>query len=275
MSNYLANIASRSSQSDSISVSPSYAAVEDIVPQISGIEFFDGTESPTESTNPPDSSMPKEQVQENPDMFLIKAPEQQISMLFHNSEEIKTENKNALPYFTQHIERMIVEDREFIREKTLQSGLDAGYNIANSGIDTVFEASKPLIVVPGKNPIVEKASPPDDFRMVDNPSDRIKSEKKAFIHPDVKPQSNEVLNKIKNSMRPTRLAPVEPVRDSNPQVNRMNNQTAPKLVIGKITVEIVPPVAQPAPKIITRVVQSPSTENHSKINRLSFGLGQL
>ncbi len=274
MSNYLANIASRSSQSDSISVMPSYTELRDIQPQVSGFELFDETESPTESAKSPDNSIHKEQVQDNPDMFFPDYPQQQPSVFFHNSEEIKTENKNALPYFTQHIERMIVEDREFISEKTLQTGSDANSNIKTNGIDTVFVISKPPKAEPGNDPGVEKFSVPDDFTKVDNRSDRIKSEKKAILLPDVKSQSKGNLNEIKNSIRPARLAPVEPVRDSNPQVKK-NNQAAPKLVIGKITVEIVPPVAQPAQKIITRVVQSPSNENHSKINRLSFGLGQL
>ena len=86
MSNYLTNIASRSSQSDNISVTPSYAAVGDIVPQISGIELFDGTEGPTESAKPRASAMPKEQVQENSDIFLTNYPQQQPSLLFHDSD---------------------------------------------------------------------------------------------------------------------------------------------------------------------------------------------
>jgi hypothetical protein len=65
---------------------------------------------------------------------------------------------------------------------------------------------------------------------------------------------------------------VEPKR----RVHSSNtNQPAPKLVIGKITVEILPPKLPAPQKIITRVVQTPAKDNFSKSNKLSFGLGQL
>jgi hypothetical protein len=53
------------------------------------------------------------------------------------------------------------------------------------------------------------------------------------------------------------------------------NRSAPKLVIGKISVEILPPAAPQPAKVVTRVVQAPSYSESSKTNKLRFGLGQL
>ncbi|MEI6682111.1 MAG: hypothetical protein WCO44_05765 [Bacteroidota bacterium] len=69
--------------------------------------------------------------------------------------------------------------------------------------------------------------------------------------------------------------PSIPSREEKNNPREPKSETAPKLVIGKITVEIaLPPPTQPQ-KIITRVVQKSAEENHGNTNRLRFGLGQM
>jgi hypothetical protein len=273
MSNYLETIVSRSSQSGSSSVTPSYKPTRGNESQITGIELFDETVVPSESWESPQKSVPKEQVQENSGIFLPESAQQQPPRLFHNSEEIKLENIIELPYFTRHIDRMIVEERNIISEKSQQSGESSNHlNIGK--VPLIQENTLPNEVFRnstlGESKISAKKLTP-----VEESFDEAKPVIKPVIPPAVKAESMVKTKEISKNLRPARLSPAQPAPDNNSQVHRKNNQQAPKLVIGKITVEIVPPVVQPSTKIITRVVQSPPIENHSKINRLSFGLGQL
>ena len=73
-----------------------------------------------------------------------------------------------------------------------------------------------------------------------------------------------------------RITPNQPdqVNKKLVQNNKMN-EAAPKLVIGKIIVEILPPKLPAPQKIITRVVESSSKDSFSKSNKFIFGLGQL
>ncbi len=70
---------------------------------------------------------------------------------------------------------------------------------------------------------------------------------------------------------PARLQPA----NKNPVHADKKHQPAPKLMIGKITVEILPPATTVPPKIITRVVQQNIKPGPSKSNNLIFGLGQM
>ena len=86
---------------------------------------------------------------------------------------------------------------------------------------------------------------------------------------------------------PRRDQPVRGIREIMPNMpdlsstdQKMTNVppksgAQPKLVIGKITVEIIPPPANLPQKVITRVIGKTSEENQPKTNRLSFGLGQM
>ncbi len=67
---------------------------------------------------------------------------------------------------------------------------------------------------------------------------------------------------------------LQPNLNTEISVENKNKTEATKLVIGKINVEILP-VNQPITKVINRVVQAPAHTNFPKINRRSFGLGQL
>ncbi len=64
-------------------------------------------------------------------------------------------------------------------------------------------------------------------------------------------------------------------KDKQRLTGESKNQQGPKLVIGKITVEIVPPPASQPQKVITRIVQKPADENNGRMNRLGIGLGQM
>ncbi|MBD0255139.1 MAG: hypothetical protein ICV83_05425 [Cytophagales bacterium] len=56
---------------------------------------------------------------------------------------------------------------------------------------------------------------------------------------------------------------------------KKSNRPVPSLVIGKITVEVLPAENPGKPKVVTRVVQATPAPQRAKPSKLSFGLGQL
>jgi hypothetical protein len=98
------------------------------------------------------------------------------------------------------------------------------------------------------------------------------SKKKSKIKPSPENISSESKIALANSSRATRMNPLQP---SFTPANTKNNNTKPKLVIGKITVEIIQ-ANKPLPaRVINRIVQSPPSSDNSKRSKFSFGLGQL
>ena len=65
------------------------------------------------------------------------------------------------------------------------------------------------------------------------------------------------------------------VPENDRPLRNKTNQSVPKLIIGKIIVEILPSKLPAPQKIITKVVQPPSKDSYSKSNKLIFGLRQL
>ncbi|MBK9225657.1 MAG: hypothetical protein IPL67_00980 [Ignavibacteria bacterium] len=108
-------------------------------------------------------------------------------------------------------------------------------------------------------------------------TDEVLSLEKQMIAPSVKDKEEK-----KNTLQPKSDSGIEQLTPNHSGIvnkaavnNNKTNQPTPKLVIGKITVEILPPVTPTPQKIFTRVVQSASKDSHSRSNKLIFGLGQL
>ena len=100
-------------------------------------------------------------------------------------------------------------------------------------------------------------------------------QQKQNLPPPPKQESKKI-NEIKPVDSPVeRILLSQPVPRENVPVQKDIRQETPKLVIGKIIVEIVPPVNPPPARSITRIVPSTQESGFSKSSKLSFGLGQL
>lgn len=302
MSNYLSAIAARSNQNNNIPLMPPVPAMSDadagLVQDFADQNFFmessqkeNGKSSLIPSSperaefnkktpwDKSDENKPaedfsinelnhKNKVQIQPDI-----PQQILPDTFKDNREAKdSTNINITPYITRHVERMIVNEKSRNDKIAFMSanaknhaGLskkseDYPENLSVKNIQSNASEAKDGSFL---NPL-ESAERMNDIRKREsNNNHKVKSEKTSLV---------------KNTIGPPilpRINPVQAFADISSQARNRNNPPTPKLVIGKITVEILPPAAQPSTKIITRVVQSPSTENFSKMNRLNFGLGQL
>lgn len=212
----------------------------------------------------------------NTEQFLPNNPLQSPRVRTNDFTEPKVLEKNVeLPYITRHVQRMIVNEKSEINNEGLQSAKSTGNNILYKEHQAGYLENIQSKIMYGKTANGNDGSLLKDSKSFGNVNDTTDSKKTSIIHPAVKPDSSKITNDIPNILNLKYITPAQLAPGDNRPTNIRNNQVTPKLVIGKITVEIMPPPAQQASKIITRVVQAPSTENHSKINRLSFGLGQL
>ena len=162
----------------------------------------------------------------------------------------------------------MVEPSQKITEQSLNAGNNVNETIpVNKTVSKIITEKKEL----NKSKVEKKDSKTADVVYADEEV----SVKKQMINP-VKDEVQKKNKLQQNNSRIERITPIQPDTEHTKPVQRINiNQPAPKLVIGKIIVEILPPI-KPAPqKVITRVVQSPANDHHSKSNKLIFGLGQL
>lgn len=263
MSNYLSEIAARSIQSNNFSLIPTIHGQVESDQNI--LQDFTDIYSLTDNLN------------QNSESFLTPSPP--VHIVTGNSTFPEFKNENILhdhPY-----QKVLTQKNteRFQPNNPLQSPRVRTNDIEES---KVFgeNVELPYITRHVQRMIVNEKSEINsslikDSKSFDNVNESTDSKKTSFIHPAVKPDSPKITNDIPNRLNLKYIIPAQLAMGDNRPTNIRNNQVTPKLVIGKITVEILPPPPHQAPKIITRVVQAPSTENHSKINRLSFGLGQL
>jgi len=72
------------------------------------------------------------------------------------------------------------------------------------------------------------------------------------LSPEIEQQKK--ISPVFNSYELTRITPSQPILEKNVPLNNKSNQETPKLVIGKIIVEVLPQEVQTTPKAITNVV---------------------
>jgi hypothetical protein len=213
--------------------------------------------------------------QKNTAQFLPNNPLQSPRVETNDIAESKVLEKIVeLPYITRHVQRMIVNETSEINKEGLHSAKSTGSNIVYKEHQTGNLENITSKIMNDKPSKGDDSSLLKDSKSIDNVNDATDTKKTSIIHPAVKSDSPKITNDIFNRLNLNYIIPAQLDPGESRPTNIRNNQVTPKLVIGKITVEILPPLAQQPPKIITRVVQAPSTENHSKTNRLSFGLGQ-
>ena len=107
-----------------------------------------------------------------------------------------------------------------------------------------------------------------------NETTRSVIEQKQFMAPSMELLQN--VNKlISNKTGIAQITPNMEVNENNQLIQNKKQLATPKLVIGKIIVEVLPPIATVPPKIITKVVSQTSMPISLKSNKLIFGLGQM
>jgi hypothetical protein len=274
MNNYLSGIAARSIPDDNVSVMPSVAA--------SPADAIDITEISADPGNAPFDNVlaGKQQVQihkgqPQPDPLRVLQP-----VVVNKIVETNVQEKNiVLPYITQHIDRLISNEKSNADAGTDQpapgtrpdSTFEPGDTVTY--VENIIPGKKDKVVTTGKRDIVPKDTAAESPGIKEKDGEGIKKKTATVIQPSVKHQPGKKSDKVINRVTPVRITPSPPAAEKNNPVAASNKQAAPKLVIGKIVVEVLPPVT---PKVVTRIVQStPHPVNHSKTNRHSFGLGQL
>jgi len=276
MSQYLLNIAARSTGNGSTELLPS-KAVFNGAGTIASREF-------TEDNNTQDNGS---FVQQNVFPAQPVMPQKVQQAIVLNATETGMAQKNIeTSYFSKHTERAAAEWENSpvknrasesvkfnIDDETLQG------TVKNTGATQNFIA--PLLIKQSvsKNLFEKKATKnPAEISLNEtaNTDDIIYSEKQNIQPSDktAKIQSKKI--NLSENLQPERITPNQREKmHKRPLQKSKTNETAPKLIIGKIIVEILPPKLPVTQKVINRVVQSPSQNNHSKSNKLIFGLGQL
>ena len=281
MSHYLSDIAARSIGNDTSSSLP-------LTPAHNAADTGKAAKF-TEENSEPDSVGQNEFVQQSIVPVQTFLPQKVQQSVITNTTESTVPGKNIQPsYLSKHIERGEVDEensqvknnlRQSVSFKmvepsqkiTVQS-LDAGNNVnetifVNKTVSKIIAEKKEL----NKSKVEKKDNKPADVAYADK--------KVSVKNQMINPVKDEVQKKNKlqqNNSRIERITPIQPDTEHTKPVQRINiNQPVPKLVIGKIIVEILPPIKPTPQKVITRVVQSPANDHHSKSNKLIFGLGQL
>lgn len=287
MSQYLINIASRNAEVKGNDMLPPSSASN------SGILGID-----EDSTNENYSQVNEVQyqfIQPNEDIFQEDIIKNKPSKFDSNRPEFKetteiTENqKNFDPtYFSKYIERVGTQEKsihlnnpsaDFSRfetkkpyQKSAKNRVESRKNIDES--EDVFNTFSKGI--PEKNGTENRL----DERFVQEFSEphqiNPKPVEKNPVSPILEEPDRKEKKNLSDKLSDGNTIAMEPKADDSRNVLRtITNEPSPKVVIGKIVIEILPPIKAPSEKIIQRVARTPSKDNFSKTNKLIFGLGQL
>jgi hypothetical protein len=288
MSEYLINIAARNTGSNSNELLPSASLFN-----TAGTGMSEGL---IEKNNTQDNAIQNHFFQQGIVSAQPLTPQKaQLDDALNESEKGLTQKNTENSYFSKHIERVAAEkENEPLNNKTVETisfkiDEEASHKIVTNTGDKqneneqIFVDKKVLKILPEKKETKKQTSKktnekPEDTSLNDSiHTDKIIYSEKQIIRPADK--KDEIQNEkvtLSNNVRIERITPNQPEQLSKiPLQNNKMNEATPKLVIGKITVEILPPKLQTPQKIITKVVQSPSKDSYSKSNKLIFGLGQL
>jgi hypothetical protein len=298
MSEYLLNIAARSTKNDTnemLSPTPLFnVADSEIVGDFAGENKIQ--DKPAQNhvgflenkKNTPDTYRQNQ--------FVLPTPSQKAKQVFGSNITETTEQKeNSEPsYLSKHIERRDAqEDGGSVKNKATQNvsfKIDAhsqksreeNIEAKAAGYEQII-ANKPIVKIPEKKgtkkPIVGKtALKPLKTKSNESPhyDETIHVEKHLIKNLDNEGEAQSMKKILPQHLQIERITPNTANQENlrHVQTNKMN-EAAPKIIIGKIKVEILPPKLPAPQKIITKVVQPTSKDSYSKSNKLIFGLGQL
>jgi hypothetical protein len=288
MSEYLLNIAARNTTNNSNELSPSASLFNEAKTGVS--------EGLIEKNDIQNNAMQNKFFHQGIDTAQTLTPQNaQLDAVLIETEKGLTNKNFENSYFSKHIERGTAEkENRTLNNKTVEKlnfeiGEGTSNNIlGNTGdkkneYEQIFASKSVSKFLPEKKDTKKRTSKKTYKRSGDIilsesfPSDKKKYSEKKIIQPaDKRDESEDKKITLSNNLRIERIAPNQPEQLSKiPVQNNKMNEATPKLIIGKITVEILPPKLPVPQKIITRVVQSSSKNSFSKANKLSFGLGQL
>jgi hypothetical protein len=287
MSQYLLNIAARNTGSDTKEVLPSVPMLNNAATGIRE-DFIEGNDVQ-------DNAVQNQSAQQGfvYPQALTPYKVQQAAAL-NETEKDLTQKNTETSYFSRHIERVaaekdnspvknkIAETVSFKTDEGISHGAVKNTEDSQNLYETGFVNKTVLKIIPvkegTKKQISEEANKKTAATNLNEPvdADEIIFVEKQIIQPADK--TLEVQHKKINrsdNMRTERITPNQPDDLNKKPVQNREHEAVPRLVIGKITVQILPPKLPAPQKIITKVVQSPSKDSYSKSNKLIFGLGQL
>lgn len=183
----------------------------------------------------------------------------------HKIEIIEPKKNIQLSYFSKHIERLNTNEKNSpVIDEPLQQNIQDSIHFESN--ENVSSSAKKVIskMIPDKE---------DNETQELNKKSESAEQKIDNLSPEVEQQKK--ISPVINSYELTRITPSQPILEKSVPLNNKSKQEKPRLVIGKIIVEVLPPEKQAPPRVVTKVVQQSSDNNNSKINKLSFGLGQL
>lgn len=285
MTSYFLQITSRANQAVGTALQPAF----DFNPARQSTD--DKKQGETEEVNYPSSQ------DKAPDGLIVPTPvptstgsENWADPFLSNDE---TKEKTDVPlvntrYFSRHVERSIIMNEQ----KVLQSSA------------TVRAADKPVVTEgatvsgPGqqtnsssfeKNTRLQPENEQSDEKRTNKPSRDLEEAMNKPQLPLAAAEENRLQRR--NRLEPsaenssgqgkethhsaTPLRPSHILTEGLDARSKRGNKQVPKLVIGKITVEVLPPEKPSLPKVVTRIVQPAAVPQSSKPNKFGFGLGQL
>ncbi len=252
MSNYFSNIAQRSIEKIAApNLSATTNFTQNTEPEI-GVTY----EKPFEG-----DGFEKEEIAKGNSTFYI-------NQIVEN-KDIATNISN---YFSKNIERNIFNSN--FSNKSFSSNIEQNFNIEtqnNKLVDISNVSPQTNKNEHVSNQIFESNAINDIWKISEKETIKenlvLKTTQK--LEPSIKENSIFEKTQISNNNQ------LQPLQEVQMNVKTDVQPQAPKLVIGKITVEITQPAPPIQQKVFNRIVQEPAPSNYSKMNRLSFGLSQL
>lgn len=234
----------------------------------------------------------EEIVEENktlPNNFDTLNTEKTTTVSSINTNEKPSNSNQTSNYFTNSYDRNLDENRSSIQ---INDDLNANVNFKNelknpiqekNNFENYSEAFKANSLL---NPISKNYVDPKNIKPIENQNTENDStqtdgieqsvllEKHFFLLPSL--NNKQTVNTLQNTSIHTEINKdiLLPQKQAEIVEKTENKNENPKLIIGKINVEILP-VTKPTTKVINQIMQSPAPINFPKSNRNIFGLGQL
>ncbi len=280
MGSYLTNIAARSSAMETNAFLPNRP--EKFASDSGNIDVIDHEDSFRDSLNQP--QFVQENIQSAQPNLMPKA---QQPFDLYNQDINEQKQQMEAGYFSKHIERGEVENITPVNN----AGKTIRYEVENpiqtkvtNHIEAKINTDNPVFVKTSVQKILPETE--ESIKQTglnqehENKEVIQKGEKrllqKKLILPIFDIADEAIKNEKQSNRKVERINPIQPEQVSAPKDQRnRSSQPTKKLVIGKIIVEMLPPV-QPLPqKVITRTIPTALKNNQPKPSKLMFGLGQL
>jgi hypothetical protein len=268
MSNYLVQIAARNVATDQPMATPAYSPVAQPTD-----DPFDGSafSAPTQEMLQPGEGIRPAATTSSPPGNDV--PSVVLPVNEHQPAATPTAVKPV--YLSKYIERNVVDARNTSYKSSTQSqNSDSVAGFEHKASPLLPEATKPS----EKSVIESQATRTGEI----NPVQQRGTDRESHVH-----QESILLQPIESIKQQRSLTPVaaattaiaapvflQPPAPTSSQESTQKEKPPPSLVIGKITVEIVP-AQKPVNKIIHQVIKSQPSTPAAPRSKSSFGLGQI